>query len=88
MLSPQEALRDLDVKVQRIVDSIDVIKEKQEDMSEHVSQIHGALYDPDKGLYARIRDLEVLKSTSTKLMWMVVSSLVALTAAAYWQHLN
>ena len=88
MLSPQEALRELDVKVQRIMDSIEVVKERQEDMSEHVSQIHEALYDPDKGLYARVRDLETVKKTTAKLMWLAVTSLVAISMASWYQHLG
>ena len=88
MLSPQEALRELDIKVQRIMDSIEVIKESQEDMSEHVSQVHHALYDPDKGLYARVRDLEGVKKTTTKLMWLAVTSLVAMSVASWYQHLG
>jgi len=87
MLSPQEALRELDIKVQRVIDAIEVIKERQEDMSEHVAQVHDALYDPDKGLYARVREIEAVKSTTAKLMWLAVTSLIAMSVATWYQHL-
>ena len=39
----------------RLQIGIEAVKEKQEEMSEDVSKIKEAVYNPDEGLYARIR---------------------------------
>ena len=38
------------------------IQEKQQETSEHITKIHDGLYDPDEGLYARVKMVE----TATK----------------------
>ena len=37
-----------------------------------------AVYNPDQGIYARLRSLEAWKSTSSKVMWIMLSSIVGL----------
>ena len=88
MLSPQEALAELNMKIERVADSIEYIKEKQEDVAENVTHIRTALYDPDTGLYARLKELEGYKHVSTKLLWLLVTSLIALGTATWWQTLG
>ena len=39
------------------------------------------VYDPDQGIYARLRELESWKRVHTKLMWITVSSLVGICTA-------
>ena len=64
------AMEKLDGKLTRMLDTIETVKERQE-----------AVYNPDEGLYARVRELESWKSTQTKLMWILVTAAVgAITA--------
>ena len=81
------ALATLHGKMDRLNDGIDAVKEKQEEMSEHVSKIKEAVYNPDSGLYARLRELESWKETSTRIIWMVVSAVVALSVATIYKSL-
>ena len=83
----QAALATLHGKIDRLNDGIDAVKEKQEEMSEHVSKIKEAVYNPDSGLYARLRELESWKETSTRIIWMVVSAVVALSVATIYKSL-
>jgi len=74
----------LDGKLQRLVDAIDVIKERQEQMALDIGKIKEAVYNPDQGLYARLKALETWKETSTRLTWIIVTTLTGLGLATAW----
>ncbi len=57
---------------------IDELKEKQEESNMALQKVKESIYGPDQGIYARIRDLEQWKSTSTKMTWMLVTGMVSL----------
>ena len=50
---------------------MDDIKEKQEEVAAVVNRVEKSLYEPDEGLYARVRDLEQWKKNQSKMMMMV-----------------
>jgi len=50
---------------------MDDIKEKQEEVASIVNRVEKSLYEPDAGLYARVRDLEQWKKNQSKMMMMV-----------------
>lgn len=63
---------------------IERMSERQDEMLDDVKKIKQAVYDPDSGIYARLRTLELWKETTSKIQWAVVMSLVALfTATVY-----
>ena len=80
----REALLELAARLDRVMDSIEVVKEKQKEMAENINEIKDAVFHPDKGVYARLRDLEKWKATSTRLLWILVTSFAALTTTAIW----
>ena len=88
MLTPQEALIELNCKLERVIDSIEVVKERQVSMSREITEIHKELFEPDEGLHARVRDIENWKDTSSKLMWMLIGSLLSLGTAFWIQHIT
>ena len=53
---------------------IDEIKEKQEEMNLTIGKVKEALYGPDEGLYARLRDLENWKRNMSKIIYILVTS--------------
>lgn len=77
----------LDGKLQRLVDAIEVIKERQEQMAEDISKIKEAVYNPDQGLYARLKALESWKESSSRVTWIIVTSLAGLGTATLWNML-
>tara|TARA_B100000519_G_scaffold124984_1_gene107917 strand:- start:94 stop:363 length:270 start_codon:yes stop_codon:yes gene_type:complete len=77
----------LDVKFNRMMDAIETVKDKQDAMAEDIGKIKEAVYNPDQGLYARLRELENWKRTHSKLMWMVVSSMIGLVSAAIFTNI-
>jgi len=80
-----QALIELNGKFERMMDGIDAVKEKQIEMAEDVGKIKEAVYNPDEGIYARLRELESWKSTSSKLIWLIITTVIALAAASVWR---
>ena len=52
--------------IQELRGDLQRIAEKQDEMNEDVKKIKEAVYNPDSGLYARLRDLEQWKETYSK----------------------
>jgi hypothetical protein len=71
----------IEAKLDRLCNGVDVVKDKQEEMAEDIAKIKEAVYNPDQGLYARLRELETWKATSSKMIWTLFTSLVGLIAA-------
>ncbi len=78
---------DLENKLDRLGDGIEYLKDRQEEMAVHISKIKEAVYNPEEGIYARLRELEGWKRTHTKLMWLMTSSLIGLITAAIFSNL-
>ena len=76
------ALTEMSGKFDQIMDKIETVKEKQDEMADDIAKIKEAVYNPDQGLYARLRELESWKDTSSRLIWMIITTVVGLSAAA------
>ena len=79
--SNTEGLVQVEVKLDRLCNGIDHLRDKQEEMAEDIAKIKEAVYNPDEGLYARIRALETWKNTSSKLIWTLFTSMLGLLGA-------
>lgn len=51
---------------ERLVLMIEHIKEKQEDAGEKLDSVSSALYQPETGLFARVKDLDTKMATNSK----------------------
>ena len=88
MPEPQEYLRELQSKLDRVCNGIDVMQDKQEEMSEDIAKIKEAVYNPDQGLYARLRELESWKKTSSRMIWTLFTTMVGLIGAFILKNLG
>ena len=59
--------------------------EKQEEMVEDVKKIKEAVYNPDEGIYARLRVLEQWKETQSKIQWAIIMAIVTLGTASFYK---
>ena len=73
---------------------IELLLDKQDELADNISKIKEAVYNPDSGLYARLRDLdtriiqiEAWKATNTRLMWLVGGSIAGLIIQTAWKTL-
>ena len=80
-LSAATCLVEVRTRLDRLQMGIEAVKEKQEEISEDVAKIKEAVYNPDSGLYARIRALETWQNTSSRLIWTLFTSVVGLAGA-------
>jgi len=77
-------LIDLNAKMERLMLGIDSVKEKQDEMALDIGKIKEAVYNPDEGLYARLRELEAWKKNSSRLIWIIITAIIGLTTASFW----
>jgi hypothetical protein len=77
----KEYMMDFQSKLDKLCTGMDVMQDKQEEMSEHIAKIKEAVYNPDQGLYARLRELEAWKRTSSKMIWTLFTTVVGLIGA-------
>ena len=82
--------------LERLANRLDSLLEKQEEIADDISKIKEAVYDPDKGVFARVKVLEQqviedgqvrisqLENTISnikRIQWMIIgSALTTLTA--------
>ena len=62
---------------EKIMDGIEQLKESHKCVRHDVSKIKEAVYDPDKGLYARLKVVENTRNSDSKFIWMVISAIAA-----------
>tara|TARA_R110002110_G_scaffold245195_1_gene461644 strand:- start:199 stop:483 length:285 start_codon:yes stop_codon:yes gene_type:complete len=78
----------IQLQLTELVTKIESVLEKQDELIENMGKIKEAVYNPDQGLYARlkemdsrIREIENWKLTSTKFTWLIATSVVGLIVA-------
>ena len=84
----QEYMLDMQSKLDRVCNGIEVMNDKQEQMSEDIGKIKEAVYNPDQGLYARIRELETWKRTSSRMIWTLFTTMIGLIGAFILKNLG
>ena len=81
MANQQDLNLEIQSKLDRICNGMEVMSDKQEEMSEDIAKIKEAVYNPDQGLYARLRELEPWKQTSSRMIWTLFTTVVGLVGA-------
>ena len=88
----QQTIEQLAARVEfledKIVDSLETVKETQARMCDDISKIKEAVYNPDTGLYARLRTLEEDNKSKNKFLWLLLSLAIGSMGAAIISHLN
>ena len=76
---------ELNGKFERMIDGLDVMKEKRAMIGDDIAKIKESVYGPDSGLYARLRELESWKQTSSRMLWIIITSVSTLTIATLYK---
>ena len=91
-MSDEEQNQNLIVMMTEMVTKMQVLLDKQDELGENISKIKEAVYNPDKGLYARLNkldarldNLEAWKNSNTKIMWIIVTVGTGLLLSSAWQ---
>ena len=84
----------LTVMMVELSGKIEILLDKQDELADNISKIKEAVYNPDSGLYARLRDLdtriiqiESWKAVNNRIMWLVGGSVVGLLVQTGWKAL-
>ena len=59
----------------KIIDGIEQLKESHKCIRSDVSKIKQAVYDPDKGLYARLKVVENTRNSDSRVIWLIFSAI-------------
>ena len=79
-----KSIMELSSRLQILVASIEALSDRVDDVAENTSKIKEAVYNPDQGLYARLREIEQWKKATHKLQWLMVSAVVGLIITRLW----
>ena len=80
-----EQLQNLTTAILEMKMNLERMAEKQEEMVDDVKEIKKAVYDPEQGLYARLKALEQWKDTTSKIMWIMITTVVGLLTTTFYQ---
>jgi len=91
-MADEEHPQHLSMVMAEIATKMQVLLDKQDELAENIAKIKDAVYDPDKGLYARLSRLdarldalEAWKDNNTKIVWIGVTVGIGLVASTVWQ---
>ena len=80
-----EQLNQIKTGILEIKNDIERIAERQEEMVRDMRDVKTAIYNPDSGLYARLRVLEVWKESQSKIQWGVIMAIVGLVTTTLYK---
>ena len=84
----QDYILEMQSKLDKVCNGIEVMNDKQQQMSEDIAKIKEAVYNPDQGLYARIRELEAWRRTSSRMIWTLFTTIIGLIGAFILKNLG
>ncbi len=77
----RDLILELTRKLDKLCLAVEAVKDRQDEMMENVGKIKEAVYNPDEGLYARIRALEAWKENSSRIIWTLFTAVIGLASA-------
>ena len=67
--------------------TIEHMSERQDQMIDDVKKIKEAVYNPDSGIYARLRALEQWKASQAKIQWALITTIIGLVTATVYKFI-
>ena len=80
-----EQMTQITTGILEIKNDIERIAEKQDEMVRDMRDVKTAIYNPDSGLYARLRALEQWKQAQSKIQWGVIMAVVGLVTTTLYK---
>ena len=80
-----EKVFQFETELLKISNGIEVMGIKQDEIAEDVKKIKEAVYNPDQGLYARLRALEQWKNSQAKFQWLIGTTLAGLVLSTLYK---
>ena len=83
-----EQMQNLLTSIVEMKNNLERMAEKQEEMHNDVKKINEAIYNPDQGIYARLRAIETWKDSISKVIWTIGTGFIALVLNTLYQNLG
>ncbi len=83
-----EQMQNLLTSIIEMKNNLERMAEKQEEMITDVKEIKRAVYDPEEGLYARLKALETWKESMSKVIWTIGTGFIGLVLNTLYQNLG
>jgi hypothetical protein len=80
-----DQLQIISTAILEIKNDIERIAEKQDEMISDIRDVKSAIYNPDSGLYARLRALEQWKQAQSKIQWGVIMTVFGLVTTTLYK---
>lgn len=81
----QDQHRELREIILELKNDIERMAERQTEMNENLKKIKEAVYNPDDGLYARIKALESWRDSTQRVVWVVSTTVIGLVTATIYR---
>jgi len=93
MMTDQEQQK-LTVMIVELSAKIQILLDKQDELAENISKIKEAVYNPDRGIYARLTRLDTRlellegwRRNNTKVLWIITTVGLGLVTNTVWQNI-
>ena len=83
-----EQMQNLLTSIIEMKNNLERMAEKQEEMHDDVKKINEAIYNPEQGIYARLKAIETWKDSMSKLIWTIGTGFIALILNTLYQNLG
>ena len=83
-----EQMQNLLTSIIEMKNNLERMAEKQEEMHEDVKKINEAIYNPEEGIYARLKAIETWKESISKVIWTIVTGFIALILNTLYQNIG
>ena len=80
-----DQLQIISTAILEIKNDIERIAEKQDEMISDIRDVKSAIYNPDSGLYARLRALEQWKQAQSKIQWGIIMTVMGLVTSTLYK---
>jgi len=83
-----EQMQNLLTSIIEMKNNLERMAEKQEEMHDDVKKINEAIYNPDQGIYARLRAIETWKDSMSKVIWTIGTGFIVLVLNTLYQTIG
>ena len=83
-----DQLQNLLTSIIEMKNNLERMAEKQDEMLDDVKTIKKAMYDPEEGLYARLKALESWKDSMSNVIWTIGTGFIGLLLNTLYQNLG
>jgi len=83
-----DQMQNLLTSIIEMKNNLERMAEKQEEMHNDVKKINEAIYNPDQGIYARLKAIETWKDSMSNVIWTIGTGFIGLLLNTLYQNIG